>query len=650
MSNLAAKDINNLTSGIKVSPDGVDDYGYLKQNFGQVLSNAKNNFMQYGEGYSDYALTSQIDASGNAKIVVDGGDKNDTLLIDNYRIKNINDINIDPSVFKDQNENPVNGYKITIKGMDGKTHSYNVVNIETLKFLDEAGNIQTVDIKNSLKGTTDGTKPRPDNAGYYTDLKPVYGIGYFGDKNDVGELDGKGTSFNTGKGNDTVRVNSLGKAENPDQVNGGQGTDTIEFMNLTEADISSISYNEKSANYTLTDMNGGVVQFKRFEKIKLGDNTYNITRDGTGLKLEERFKDGAVHLGAGDSGRLSGNGLRLASGDDKIVIDTINALPNTAKKAANFNGSGGQDVLDLTKLGNVKIENFSKSSDVYTLKLDIDGQKRVVNVKNMEILKLASGDLKISEADLKKALGTTDPSAAKNTITVGSDDWKTQNNSSSNLTIKSGATGQTDILKIEGKVTDYSFEFNAGDATGTEDDSVVVTRNSDGKQVQIKAMDAVEFAGEVAGKNTFRLLNNEGTKFGDTDLSNDKSYRVMTFSDGLEGEADVLNGNNIYYGTTSSDNIKAGSGDDVFFEGDNDDNVTDMLDGGKGTDTFVASFPENAYNIKKEDEYFVLTPKDGNTEVIKLKNIENIRFTDEKGNVSDAKLLEKLLEKSPQTT
>ncbi len=258
----------------------------------------------------------------------------------------------------------------------------NVSNFETLKLADIASD-QLVTLKDGVFTTVDSSANTSTNA-LNINAGNVTGnitIKTAGGADTITAAKGVNT-IQSGAGNDTIKFNITTYADS-DVINGGDGTDTLEFVDATtvitdamftsKTNLEKIKLSFEQAGQTVTiGTNASAAGINEVDTLSVAQA---VTIDAGSLTNNLTVKTGA----GGDTITLGNqtNTVLAGAGNDTIKIDAT-----TLNASDNINGEGDADTLELTGVATLVDSAFTEISNIETLKLaDETGQTLVLGAE-----------------------------------------------------------------------------------------------------------------------------------------------------------------------------------------------------------------------------------------------------------------------------
>ncbi len=339
--------------------------------------------------------------------------------------------------------------------------------------------------------------------------------------------------------------------------------------------------------------------------------------------------DYVIFAGAGDdivNAGVGHNSIYGGDGKDKIVISRSEG---TITEIADFNHE--DDVIDLSALNN---NPYDKIKDFSDLNLTQEGDDVVISLKasgqvmagtqsyNLNInQKIILKNTNIDQVTGKNFTGITDKASSTQDLYINYSDFggdKIITGSGNDTIVMDGFGGNT-IRSGAGDDKIYLHTGNNTIKTGSGNDTIFLSSHVFSGNDIIEDFDPVNDKIDIS--DLFYLV---GKKFSDLKISQQGSdvvlsglsrstfaIRTLTFknihlSDISEKNfvginANPTEGDDVIYGTSSSDNInslagndtiKGGDGDDVLNGGDGNDNI----DGGSGVDTLYGDSGSDQIN------------------------------------------------------
>jgi hypothetical protein len=455
----------------------------------------------------------------------------------------------------------------------------NVSNFEILKLADVASD-QSLVIKQGTfsKVTVDAlhasTNAITINAGNVTSNITLETAG--GD--DVIIASKGNNDIDTGAGDDTIKFN-VGNFNGDDTIEGGDGTDTLEFIDVKTVitdgmfddtqNVENIQLSQNEAGQSVTlGANADSAGIASVATIGgANDVTYGVTIDaGTGFGNDLAVTTGAgadtITLGSGANTVLSGAGA-----------DTIKIAASNFNSSDNIDGEGDNDTLELVGAAS------SLADSAFT------------NVSNVESLKLddqTSQSLTLGTLANAAGIKTIDTSALADNKTVSID----LSGFDVDTTITGGEGDETITLTSTTLDGNDSIDL---DSSGTDADKVIFADALAGGSANpnLSGLSGVETIQLAAGASQEITLVDTIN----SDLTIDATNLVDT--DGVTVDGSALGSSTTKFTVntnTGVDTIKLGSSTNVVDAGGRDDTIeisaanlgdanTDTINGGDGTDT-----------------------------------------------------------------
>ena len=186
-------------------------------------------------------------------------------------------------------------------------------------------------------------------------------------------------------GNDTFNITSKSGAFT-DTIDGGSGTDTLDIDYTGAAnlgDFSTFTYDSSTTIFTLTDANGGTINFKNIENLTIGDYAYTQVTDSNNDNEQAYWNSTEKVLYLYNSGTT---GASLSS--DLWETTDSDELPGLAKTDnITVQGSAGNDYMNLN------VNRTDDYSGNWTLNMGAgDDTLDAAALKNGDSVDMGAGD------------------------------------------------------------------------------------------------------------------------------------------------------------------------------------------------------------------------------------------------------------------
>ena len=218
-----------------------------------------------------------------------------------------------------------------------------------------------------------------------------------GDANNNTLIGGAGNdTFNGNAGNDTLygwggndTFNVTNKSGTYSEiVNGGAGTDSlsISYSGISSLSDFTMSYvGDSAATFTLTDSNGGVINFTGIENLTVNSIAYSLTEgDLSGTNITNIFWDGANDTTIHGFGSLTDTGAYFS----RFNIMNFNSLTG-------MSGSDGFTYYGSTHVDNLNLNGDRSSTYTGNWTISLGADPDTINsakLKNGDSIDMGAGD------------------------------------------------------------------------------------------------------------------------------------------------------------------------------------------------------------------------------------------------------------------
>jgi Ca2+-binding RTX toxin-like protein len=394
-------------------------------------------------------------------------------------------------------------------------------------------------------------------------------------------------------GDDTITVGSNSGAAFTTVVDGGAGTDTLRIATGRPATDYTISYSGPVVNsqwggsyvdhyaaggtYTFQDVDGGVISFKAFEQLYVGNQLFQMINDGA-----------------------PSWGPRSDLLDGAYSLSSVFLLNATASDTANM-------ALLFSDEANSRFTNYSDQKIVTG-----DTSKEMI-IKGSEASDYVLLNGRFASYDVNTGGGNDQVAAMtghSDSIRLGGGNdivFIDAANLASNSVVDGGEGIDTLAFSLRGSGAAGSFNLSIGSAIGFE--NIFGTAGAD----TITGNSANNELRGGGGNDILRGEDGNDTLVGDVNSANGSTpAKSWSYSNGAEG-------NDQLYGGAGSDNLFGGAGEDFLDGGVG----ADTLAGGAGADTFILRTGDGGSAIADAD---IITDFQDGTDVLGL--ADGLRFTD----------------------
>jgi fibronectin-binding autotransporter adhesin len=501
----------------------------------------------------------------------------------------------------------------------------------------------------TVAGPTDGSPLSTLVAsGATLNVDGSYGCGTGNDTLTVGgTVTGSGT-IDLCEGDDTLTLNDGANLSGlVNALNGGDGTDTVladiagtailggvvNFETLTKTNIGTLNVDgPASSSFTTVNVIGGTLDIGAAGAIN--DVVTTTVASGATLNVDGGYTGSAGNDSFNVSGMVSGSGtIDLATGDDlltlndgallnnvidggahgagdTVVLNNANALSFDAGNTINFEFLQKDNTGTATLTG---IQSFSGDTAINGGTLDVDG---TLTTPTVSLADNATLNVDGSLQGTGGAAATITGSAGINTVTVGA---------GATLVASADLGAGNDVLDVVGTLDTQGATFALGDGDDTftvHDGTNVIGTIDGGAGLDTRVYD-INLAADLGALVNFEGVTKTGTGTlningpAATDLQevsvlggtlNIGPSATVSAQDTTVGNGATLNVGGSFTGTSGNDTMTvAGTvtgtgtvdlldGDDTFTIQDGADlsGLANAVDGGVGTDTFLADIAGNA--------------------------------------------------------